>query len=246
MDGLDSFLEEFAGELRQVTQAMGCDAPCADQSRPQTRGRTASRLTGSSFEDAEIELLRGGTASVARLRHPRGPEVLLDLKGGHVCSWRLADESSAPSRSVPLLWPSCLDQEAEEAPKGAADQGCRRPPWRLAVLDDSNNEPSITVSCGGDSTWWTVRRTLTVTATGFTDAVHVQNVSDGSAQFTVTEEGPTEDLQELAQEMGHSAEHGTFQPRRVSNAAESWPVSITLAPKESWSAAQRWAPQSGQ
>merc|ERR1740121_1227313 len=101
---------------------MGCDAPSAEQSRPQT-GQTASRLTGSSlFEDAEIELLRGGTASVARLRHPRGPEVLLDLRGGHVCSWRLADGSSAPAGSVPLLWPSCLDQEAEEAPKGAADQ----------------------------------------------------------------------------------------------------------------------------
>lgn len=237
-DGLDSFLENIAAELQQVTQAMGCDAPGADESRPQTT-QTSGRATGSSlFEDAEIDLLRCGTASVARLRHPRGPEVLLDLRGGHVCSWRLADGRSAPARSVPLLWPSCLGQE-----------GCHQHPWRLAVMDDSNNEPSITVSCGGDSTWWTVRRTLTVTSAGFTDAVHVQNVSDGSAQLTVTEAGPAEDLQGLAREMDAvytAAELGTFQPRRVSSAAESWPISITLAPKESWSAAQRWAPRSGQ
>mmetsp|Transcript_45285 Transcript_45285/g.145143 ORF Transcript_45285/g.145143 Transcript_45285/m.145143 type:complete len:498 (+) Transcript_45285:290-1783(+) len=129
-------------------------------------------------EEAEIEVIRsGGCGPAARMRHPSGAEAFVDLRSGCLRSWQRADGLLAGEGSIPLLWPSILDAAA---PQGASPRGL----WRLTLMDDSNNEPSVTLSCGGDgSAWpWHIRRTLTLGADVLRERLAIESLAEaGSA-----------------------------------------------------------------
>jgi len=176
-------------------------------------------------EDAEIELLRPGGLNLARLRHPAGSEALLDLRGGLVSLWRLADGRAAPPGGVPWLWSQEL---------GGIDDR----PWHLALMDDSNNEPSVTLSCGGGDMWWLARRTLTLGSASVREDVSVENVSGEEATFTVAEEA-YDAVVDDAPEQGAAS----FRPVRLKPPGPGpWPTPVVLPPGGCWTASQTWVP----
>lgn len=170
-------------------------------------------------EDAEIDIIRrSGVAPMAVLRHPSGAEATLDLTTSCLSSWRRADGLLAPG-AVPLMWPSKL--VGGDVRPGSAPSVLPRP-WRLTLLDDSNNEPSVTLSCGGDgSPWpWHLRRELTLGATFLREQLWIEHLASGSAEarFEVRER-PSEDAPALDTPL----------------------ESVTLAPGTSWTAMRTWS-----
>lgn len=172
-------------------------------------------------EEAEIEVVRsGGLGPAARMRHPSGAEAFVDLRSGCLRSWQRADGLLADEGSIPLFWPSILDAAA---PQGASPRGL----WRLTLMDDSNNEPSVTLSCGGDgSTWpWHIRRTLTLGADVLRERLAIESLAEaGSAPVSF------EVRDDFAGDAAASAAGG---PRGTGEA-------VSLAPGGGWSASRVW------
>jgi hypothetical protein len=179
----------------------------------------------------------------------------VDLQAGPVFFWRVrlpdgGGWARAATESLPLLWPRFLEDSDA-------------PPWRVAFLDDSNNEPSVTISCGGDSGrkgWpWLVDRTLTLGATSIREDVTVTNLLTAEASFEVVEEPRITSAHEriveelkLLEASGGAGSSRVFQPKRLSGTllsgdvgtegatgAPPSPFRVTL-PGTGWSASQRW------
>merc|ERR1719436_1752328 len=155
-----------------------------------------------------------------------------------------------------MLWPRFLED-------------ANAPPWRVTFLDDSNNEPSVTISCGGGSTckgWpWLVDRTMTLGATSLREDISVTHLLTGEASFEVFEvsrvlpahERIVEELK-LQEAAGRAGGAGAvfFQPKRLSGGAlpgmmassstaagtiQGAPGVVRVElPGTGWSASQRW------
>jgi len=226
---VDATLEGLLMDVQHVRSVFGGSRPegratAAKAGLPRP-GDTPRRRSRGEEEEAEIQLLRPGGVPVARLRHPGGSEALVDLRSGLVCSWRLEGAGEASPGHLVLLWPRVLDEA------GA-------PPWRVTLLEDSNNEPSVTVSCGGDGhASWLVRRTLTLAAAALHERLTIENLAtEEEVSFSVGERAATstEDaVQELAQ-----AAASAFQPRATATVE---PV-VVVPPGGRWSLGRSWTP----
>lgn len=164
-------------------------------------------------DEAEIDLLKQpNSVTLARLRHPSGAEALLDLGSAFVLAWRLADgraAAGAGTRLVSALQPVvplgpevtiaelASDDVDDIAVPSAADTkfGSElNTPWRLMLLDDSNNEPSATLTRdGGDEqgAHWRCRRSYTLGANWLREEVFVENLAFATS-ITMGEEVPEE------------------------------------------------------
>jgi len=166
-------------------------------------------------DDAEIDLLKQpNSVTLARLRHPSGSEALLDLSSAFVLAWRLADgraAAGAGTRLVSALQPivssapgvtiaeaASDDVDVDMLSAGADvnfDSACEfNTPWRLMLLDDSNNEPSATLTRdGGDEqgAHWRCRRSYTLGANWLREEVFVENLAFATP-VAVGEEAPDE------------------------------------------------------
>lgn len=207
-------------------------------SRPSTnlsggsRGSRGSR--GLDEDEAEIELLRTSTSALARLRHPSGSEALVDLRVGLILSWTLAGHV-AGAGAMPSLRPQMLGR-------------AKRSAWRVTLLDDLNNEPSVALTCGGEgTTWWRARRTITLGANFLREDLDVENISGAPHSFSIEEERCDAKMQkQLVDDL--LAQRKVDQPMRV----ESVPISsgpdaypppcISLEPGESQSFGHIWTP----
>lgn len=153
-----------------------------------TRDHTASSagkpwLEQEADEEAEIEVIRIGGRAAARLRHPSGAQATVDLRSGRILAWRRADGLTAPEGCVALLQPSFLDSSTCGQAGGASSGS-----WRLTLMDDSNNEPSVTLSCGGDGgAWpWHLRRTLSLDAAYLRESLTIESLAEGGIGNSVS------------------------------------------------------------
>jgi len=231
---VDMTLEGLLAEMQQVKLAFTGSRPAAECGSASTGtsmtaagGGKLGAIRGSGGasenqrwqdgdEEAEIEVIRsGGCGPAARMRHPSGAEAFVDLRSGCLRSWQRDDGLLAGEGSIPLLWPSILDAAA---PQGASPRGL----WRLTLMDDSNNEPSVTLSCGGDgSAWpWHIRRTLTLGADVLRERLAIESVAEaGSAPVSF------EVRDDFAGDAAASAAAGE---------------AVSLAPGGRWSASRVW------
>lgn len=225
---VDASLESLFAEMRHVKQAFAGSHALGHQGASGSRDDAHPGQQEAEDEDAEIELIRPNGVSLARLRHPAGSEVLVSLHDGLLSAWRLANGSFATSNGLKLMHPEMLE-------------GPSKPLWRLSLIDDSNNEPSVTLSCGGDgSVPWQVRRKITVGATWLQEDVWVENLSSGDACYKVFEVESV-GAQRLADDPTTRGCASNFQPRQLKTPTESWPLEVAFPPGGCWTATQRWA-----
>jgi len=184
--------------------------------------------------EADIELLRPNGISIARMQHPAGCEVCVDLRDGFVSSWHLIQSGVATAvvavDSMVLLWPEML-------------AGPLTPPWRLTLLDDSNNEPSMTLSCGGDgAAWWLVHRKWTLGGACLREELTVENLSSSKVVFDVFERAANARGLERP-ESSRACIDGLqeLRPKSHQNPAQEWPSAIMLAPGGLWQAKRTWS-----
>jgi len=229
-------LDTLLLEMQQVRAAFQVDVAKGSRRSPLSRGPPspsggrsstahAASIAGRASprhgaadddEEADIEVVRSPNgASLARMRHPSGAEAAVDLRTGEVVSWctrdgRAADTAQAAApRAVQLIRLSLMDG----ASGGDVSQRSRRA-WRLVCLDDSNNEPSVTLACGGDGgQWpWHLRRTLTLTADALREHLAVENLAS-------------------------SGSPGVFEARVPGSPAES----VSVPPAGCWAATCAWS-----
>jgi len=213
------------------------DVPCRP---PSQRGssRQGGRVSADNDdEEAEIELLRGRGNAVARLQHPLGAEAYVDLNRSIFLGWRLSDGRFADATKMPPLWPSAL-----------AGQGA--PSWRLTLLDDSNNEPSVVLVRGGEpGSPWLVRRVLSAGKNWLREDVYVENTSDVEGTFSVTSgQVPEGIISAKATALLPAAVLAApeMTPRRLlaSGAANPSSSPVLLTPGSTWSGTQWWTSDS--
>lgn len=238
---VDATLEGLLAEMQQVKDAFTGALNAGHQTR-MANGVQKQLLSGDGpqhsrhdkgeeeDEEAEIELLRPNGIPIARLRHPTGSEAFVDLRDGVIYLWLLADVGVATAGNMLSMWPEMLG-------------GSSTPQWRVTLLEDSNNEPSVTMSCGGDdATWWLVCKKMTLGSTWWCEEVSVENLSSCRASFNVSEKPSTAlGLERPLRNLVHLNGAREFVPRRSRAATMEWPLSTTLMPGESWSAKQYWA-----
>jgi len=216
------------------TSLDGCLAELQTAQDHLTHGGATTLLDDEDCFEADIELLRLNGVSIARMQHPVGCEVCVDLRDGFVCSWHLLQGGVATAvvalDSVVLLWPEMI-------------AGPLSPPWRLTLLDDSNNEPSITLTCGGDgAAWWLVHRKWTLGATCLREELLVENLCSSKVVFDVFERASNArglERPEISRmSIGSLVE---LHPKSHQNPTQEWPSAITLAPGGLWQAKQTWS-----
>lgn len=235
---VDRTLARLLSEIPQMKESLcgagkACKATTSDptlhgQSARFSNDRKTPEVVVSTWpddDDAEIEVIRNEGVPMAcmRLRHPCCVEASVNLRTGHLISWHHVSSQGdfVYEKCVPLMWPSILEQSNFEA-STSEDQEFLRP-WRLTQLDDSNNEPSVTLSCGGDGTsWpWHVRRTLTLGAGFLRDSIYVENLLDCCG---CSDASPT----------AITVWHGVMSDSEVSGLA------VAIGPGKHWSACKTW------
>eukprot|EP00747_Dinoflagellata_sp_TGD_P196959 gnl/TRDRNA2_/TRDRNA2_67744_c0_seq1.p1 gnl/TRDRNA2_/TRDRNA2_67744_c0~~gnl/TRDRNA2_/TRDRNA2_67744_c0_seq1.p1 ORF type:complete len:569 (-),score=109.92 gnl/TRDRNA2_/TRDRNA2_67744_c0_seq1:17-1651(-) len=165
-------------ELKHGQPAGGQDATvdsAADQAHANELREAEIQLIPAASGHRALSASEGSVRKVARLRHPEGAEAIVDLRDGAVLCWTLPGGKVIQAGSVPLLWPE---------PVARANA-----PWQVTGMDDSNNEPSVTLTCGADgSFWWRVRRTIALGSTWLREDLVVENLSNRQASFKVLED----------------------------------------------------------
>jgi|ERR1712194_366045 len=187
--------------------------------------------------DTQIDIICPQGLRLARLRHSAGFEACVNLQNGRVHSWFLANSSSAAVGSMNVMEPNLPKLSAS---LGDSPRGCM---WRLLFFDDLNNEPSVTLSCGGDGkTPWEVRRRLTVGAGWLQEDITVENLAAADTPFMVEYMESIEGQSPLTHPV---REANCFRPRLLKAASESWPLDVTLPAGSCWTACHRWMAGSG-
>jgi len=221
LDNVDTALDGCLAELQMARDNL-------------THGNAAKLFDEEDDFEADIELLRPNGISIARMQHPSGCEVCVDLRDGFVSSWHLLQCGVATAvviiDSMVLLWPEML-------------AGPLTPPWRLTLLDDSNNEPSMTLSCGGDgAAWWIVHRKWTLGGACLREELLVENLSSSKVVFDVFERaGNTRGLERPESSRVCLDGLQELHPKSHQNPAQEWPSAITLAPGGLWQAKRTWS-----
>jgi len=221
---LDNVDIKFDGHLAELQMARGS----------LTHGNSTALLDEEEYFEADIELLRLNGVSLARMQHPSGCEVCVDLRDGFVSSWHLLEEGIATAKvaldDMVLLWPEML-------------AGPLTPPWRLTLLDDCNNEPSITLSCGGDGTaWWFVHRKWTLGGACLREELLVENLCSSKVVFDVFERaGNARGIERPESSRVCIDGFQRLRPKSHQNPAQEWPSAITLAPGGLWQAKRTWS-----
>jgi len=242
---VDASLEDLRVEINKVAQA--CDAGASSSPRGPagylahgvSNAGASSVGNGAQIDDmdededeAEIDIVRQANGvSVARLRHPCGAEALVDLSSAVCVMWRLADGRTVPACDVWSLWPhvSQLTPHPEQ------------PQWQLTALDDSNNEPSATLTCnGGDKgRAWQVQRTFTVGSGWIHEEISMQNLSDVELSVSVGEE-----VKGAKTELASGQKPVRLKRQRddgpVAPPVKARPIVVTVPPRDGFSAKQRW------
>jgi len=235
---MESNAHHSTGDARVLdnvdTQLDGCLAELQIARDNLTHGNATTLLDDEDDFEADIELLRVNGISIARMQHPAGCEVCVDLRDGFVSSWHLLQSGVATSvvalDSMVLLWPEML-------------AGPLTPPWRLTLLDDTNNEPSMTLSCGGDgAAWWLVHRKWTLGGAYLREELLVENLSSSKVVFDVFERaGNARGLERPASSRKCIDGLQELRPTSHQKPAQEWPSAISLAPGGLWQAKQTWS-----
>eukprot|EP00929_Paragymnodinium_shiwhaense_P111622 TRINITY_DN79967_c0_g1_i1.p1 TRINITY_DN79967_c0_g1~~TRINITY_DN79967_c0_g1_i1.p1 ORF type:complete len:570 (+),score=118.80 TRINITY_DN79967_c0_g1_i1:46-1755(+) len=239
---VDAGLEGLLDEIGKFTKAC---VPVKGTASKKSGGKKATKKEASNSkvedeEEAEIELLRQNSqdgsspgVTLARLRHPSASEVLVDLSDALPLVWRLSDGRTVTPGNLPVLWPVSVDRTA----KGAMV------PWVLALLDDSNNEPSATLTCDGGAFghWWKVQRTIIVCANSLREDVCIENVSDVKQSFCVGTE--SKDPIEASLNMPVVELKRRLQDGSDGSSLQAQPISVELPPQGKWSETVLWLPQ---
>mmetsp|Transcript_156716 Transcript_156716/g.272720 ORF Transcript_156716/g.272720 Transcript_156716/m.272720 type:complete len:118 (+) Transcript_156716:3-356(+) len=113
-------------------------------------------------------------------------------------------------------------------------------------MDDSNNEPSITVGCGGNKngTWWRVQRMVTLGSNYLREDLCVENLSDAEASFAVVEGTYGTLVARGVLPMADSLAPITrsLHPRKLKEAIPVTGDTVTISPRGVWSTTQYWVP----
>jgi len=233
-----STLECLLEEMKELKKVFTERAP--DTSEEASPGAAAPPPLGASTasldsEEAEIDIVRRhGLPPYACLRHPSGSEACIDLATSTLNAWRRPDGLEAPAGTVSFLWPRALDGVSLAASSSAECFPCR--PWRLTLMDDSNNEPSITLSCGGDggAGLWHLRRTLTLGA----DSLKEQFVVESLVSKSEVDARPA-----LRLEMREQASVPTGEDQTEGGDEVQGEI-VTLSPGECWGKSRVWTTRS--
>jgi len=232
MGSVNEGLEELINDVQLVRQI--CSAPTTTGAVDNLGLMTplAAAATGDSWlpdgcvdwqadedDEAEIDLLKQpNSVTLARLRHPSGAEVLMDLGSAFVLAWRLPDGRAAAGAgtrlvsALQLLVPlapevtimdpgsdDVVDDIGDTAMPSAADAKFGSEfnmPWHLMLLDDSNNEPSATLTCNSgeeQGAHWRCRRSYTLGTNWLREDVFVENLALATP-IAMGEEVPDETL----------------------------------------------------
>lgn len=232
---IDETLEGLLAEMQAFPTLGGTTEPSTANTQAELElAASGEPMTFPSFpeedledEEADIELIKSNGIVVAKLRHPSGTEALVDLRGGLVYGWLEKGDANFTPGGPLLLWPEVLDRQEEV------------PSWRLNMMDDSNNEPSVTLVCEGGNFPWKVERTITLGASEIREEVSLTNLSGTEARVQVVERSYGEVLAgrvsaeppgPLASKIPSFRRAGPLQP----------PLSAAVPPGGSWEKEQRW------
>lgn len=212
------------------------DSPASQSDTSMVGQPLSGRLSIGTEDEAEIELLRPSGFAFARLRHPGGAEALVDLQSGHVLSWQLGN--AVVTAAVPSL--------------RLVEPGSSLSQWRLTYLDDSNNEPSMTLSCGEPGAYWRASRTVKLGADGLQERLVFENFSAQGVSVSVREElanmgakcrqaVETAQAMEAIQAAPALLSRPSVRVRRVGSPSGRCPAVAVVPPRSSWAAQNAWA-----
>eukprot|EP00971_Amphidinium_carterae_P054133 1066001-Amphidinium_carterae.1 len=123
------------------------------------------------------------------------------------------------------------------------------PPWRLTLIDDSNNEPSVTLECGdrGEARW-KCQRKITLCGHFIEETLTVDNLTDEAASINLKERAygnihPSCPEDVLLPQDGKATLCTARIRVDVSPIVENIGTSHLLEAGATWSCAHRWLAQ---
>mmetsp|Transcript_4412 Transcript_4412/g.7609 ORF Transcript_4412/g.7609 Transcript_4412/m.7609 type:complete len:515 (-) Transcript_4412:9-1553(-) len=238
---VDSALLSVQAEMEKVTMALatadaGAEYGAGNDATKQTIRSRALRMELDDDEEADVKLLVSNGISLALLRHPGGSHALVDLRAGLIFAWRLEDGSACEPGSLPATWADIMDEES-------------MPPWRLTLIDDSNNEPSVTLVCGGrGQARWRCQRTITLCGHHIEETLSIDNLTTAAAPVHLQERAydsvmPSRPHDVLLPQEGKATLIASRLRVDTIPAVEDTGVVHLLEAGASWACAHRWIAQ---